>query len=82
VEVLLEDTPALTDILLYHIVAGDVRAADVTLESAVTVQGESLSITVEGDSVRINDVLVVIAEVDASNGVIHVFDAVLLPPPE
>ena len=81
VEALLEDIPALTDILLYHVVAGDVRAADVvTLESAVTVQGESVSITVEGDSVRINDANVVITDIVAANGVIHVVDAVLLPP--
>ena len=83
VEALLEDIPALTDILLYHVVAGDVRAADVvTLDAAVTVQGESVSITVEGDNVRINDSLVIIADVVASNGVIHVIDAVLLPPTE
>ncbi len=81
VAALLQDIPALTNILLYHVVAGDVRAADVVaLESAVTVQGESVSITVEGDSVRINDSLVVIADIVASNGVIHVIDAVLLPP--
>ena len=81
VEALLEDIPALTDILLYHVVSGDVRAADVvTLDAAVTVQGESVSITVEGDNVRINDSLVIIADVVASNGVIHVIDAVLLPP--
>ena len=83
VEALLEDIPALTDILLYHVVSGAVRAADVVpLESALTVQGESVSITVEGDSVRINDALVVIAHIEASNGVIHVIDAVLLPPAE
>ncbi len=83
VEALLEDIPALTDILLYHVVAGDVRAADVvTLESAVTVQGEAVSITVEGDNVRINDSLVIIADIVASNGVIHVIDAVLLPSAE
>ena len=81
VESLLEDIPALTDILLYHVVAGDVRAADVvTLESAVTVQGEAVSITVQGDSVRINDANVVITDIVAANGVIHVVDAVLLPP--
>ena len=81
VEALLEDIPTLTAILLYHVVAGDVRAADVVaLDSAVTAQGESVSISVEGDSVRINDALVVIADIVASNGVIHVIDAVLLPP--
>ncbi len=81
VAALLEDIPALTNILLYHVVAGDVRAADVvTLDSAVTVQGEPVRISVEGDNVRINDSLVVIADIVASNGVIHVIDAVLLPP--
>ena len=81
VAALLEDIPALTSILLYHVVAGDVRAADVvTLETAVTFLGEAVNITVEGDSVRINDSLVVIADIVASNGVIHVIDAVLLPP--
>ena len=81
VEALLEDIPALTDILLYHVVSGDVKAADiVTLESAKTLQGASLSITVEGDVVRINGAQVVIADIAASNGTIHVIDAVLLPP--
>ena len=83
VAALLEDIPALTEILLYHVVPGDVRAADVVaLDSAVTVQGESVSITVDGDSVRINDSLVIIADIEAANGVIHVIDAVLLPPSE
>ena len=81
VEALLEDIPALTDILLYHVVAGDVKAADVvTLDSAETLQGGSLSISVEGDVVRINGAQVVIADIEASNGTIHVIDAVLLPP--
>ena len=81
VEGLLEDIPALTEILLYHVVSGDVKAADVvTLESAETLQGGSLSITVEGDVVRINGAQVVIADIEASNGTIHVIDAVLLPP--
>ena len=81
VEGLLEDIPALTDILLYHVVSGDVKAADVvTLQSAETLQGGSLSITVEGDVVRINGAQVVIADIEASNGTIHVIDAVLLPP--
>ncbi|MXX49025.1 MAG: fasciclin domain-containing protein [Chloroflexi bacterium] len=81
VETLLEDIPTLTDILLYHVVPGDVRAAKVvTLDSAVTVQGEAVSITVEGDRARIDDSLIVIADIVASNGVIHVVAAALLPP--
>jgi uncharacterized surface protein with fasciclin (FAS1) repeats len=81
VEGLLEDIPALTDILLYHVVSGEVLAADVVeLESAETVLGESVSIRVEDGNVYINDSMVIITDIIADNGVIHVIDTVLLPP--
>jgi len=81
VPALLNDIPALTDILLYHVVSGKVMAADVVnLTSADTVLGEPVSITVEGDKVMVNDAQVVITDVETSNGVIHVIDAVLIPP--
>ena len=81
VAALLEDAPALTNILLYHVVAGNVMAADVVkLDAATTAQGEAVTITVDGDTVRINDAQVVITDIVASNGVIHVIDTVLLPP--
>jgi transforming growth factor-beta-induced protein len=81
VEALLEDTPALTNILLYHLVAGRVYAEQVvTMDSSDTVQGQAVSISVEGDQVRVNDALVIITDIRASNGVIHVIDSVLLPP--
>ena len=71
----------LTDILLYHVVAGDVKAsAVVELDSAATVQGEPVTITVEGGAVMINDARVLITDIEASNGTIHVIDAVLIPP--
>jgi len=77
---LLADIPALTDVLLYHVVPGKVMAADVVnLSSATTVQGSDLTITVEDGAVMINDALVVTADIETSNGVIHVIDAVLLP---
>jgi uncharacterized surface protein with fasciclin (FAS1) repeats len=80
IEALLEDIPTLTDILLYHVVAGEVTAADVVgLESATTVQGGDLAITVEGDTVKIGDATVVVTDIEASNGIIHVIDAVLIP---
>ena len=83
VEALLEDIPALTDILLYHVVSGEVLAADVVeLESAETVLGESVSIRVEDGNVYINDSMVIITDIMADNGVIHVIDTVLLPPAE
>ncbi len=81
VEGLLEDVPALTDVLLYHVVPGKVMAADVVgLDSAETVQGTSLTVTAEGEQVMINGAQVVTADIEAANGVIHVIDAVLLPP--
>ncbi len=81
VEALLNDIPALTDILLYHVVSGEVLAADVVeLESAETVLGESVSIRVEDGNVYINDSMVILTDIMADNGVIHVIDSVLLPP--
>lgn len=80
VESLLADIPALTDILLYHVVPSAVMATDVTiLDSADTVQVNSVAISVDGSTVRINDAQVVIADIEASNGVIHVVDSVLIP---
>ncbi|MDA8690492.1 fasciclin domain-containing protein, partial [Euryarchaeota archaeon] len=77
------DTPegkaALADILLYHVVAGDVPAANVTeCMTADAVNGQPLSFTV-GDSVMVNGATVTLADVSTSNGVIHVIDKVLSP---
>jgi uncharacterized surface protein with fasciclin (FAS1) repeats len=83
VPALMNDIPALTDVLLYHVVPGKVMAADVVnLSSADTALGESVSIRVEDGNVYINDAQVVITDVEASNGVIHVVDAVIIPPAE
>ena len=81
VEGLLNDIPALTDILLYHVVSGEVLAEQVVeLEEAATVLGENVSIRVEDGNVYINDSMVIITDIMADNGVIHVIDSVLLPP--
>jgi transforming growth factor-beta-induced protein len=81
VEALLADIPALTNILLYHVVAGEVKAADVvTLDSANTALNKAVLVTVKDGRVFVNDAQVVITDVEASNGVIHVVDTVLLPP--
>ena len=81
VAALLEDIPALTDILLYHVVSGEVLAEDVVnLEEAETLLGENVSIRVEDGNVYINDSMVIITDIMADNGVIHVIDSVLLPP--
>ena len=80
VESLLETIPELRNILLYHVVSGNVLAADVvSLESAETLQGQNISISVTGDVVKINDSQVIITDIQASNGTIHVIDTVLLP---
>jgi len=83
VESLLDDPQgALKDILLYHVAEGAIPAETVvTLDSADTVQGESIAITVMDDQVTLNDSAnVIITDIVASNGIIHVIDAVILPP--
>ena len=75
-----EGKAALTDILLYHVVAGEVPSSAVTDGLvAAAVNGDDLSFTV-GEGVMVNDANVVLADVPASNGVIHVIDKVLMPP--
>ena len=76
-----ENKDKLVAILTYHVVPGKVTAADVVkLTSAKTVQGEEITIKVEGGTVMINDAKVTTPDVMASNGVIHVIDTVILPP--
>ena len=77
-----ENKQQLTDILLYHVVCGKVMAADVVnLTSAPTVLGKDISIKVQDGKVYLNDtVQVIITDIETANGVIHVIDAVLLPP--
>jgi uncharacterized surface protein with fasciclin (FAS1) repeats len=80
VEALLNDTDKLTEILTYHVVPGKVMAGEVVnLNSATTVQGQAFSISVENGTVMVNDATVVATDIEASNGVIHVIDSVLLP---
>ena len=81
VEGLLENIPALTDILLYHVVEGVVPAsAVVTLDKATTLSGKDVMIKVDMGNVYVNDAQVIITDIEASNGIIHVVDTVLLPP--
>ncbi len=78
-----ENKQALTDILLYHVVEGKVMAADVTgLKSATTLLGKDVTVKVDMGNVYINDAKVIITDIETSNGVIHVVDAVILPPTE
>ena len=78
----LAKNPALLrSVLLYHVVKGEVTAADVSkLSSAQTLDGKPIQISVMGGTVSIDKAHVVKADVMASNGVIHVIDSVLIPP--
>lgn len=76
-----ENKAKLTAILTYHVVPGKVMAADVVkLKKAKTVQGSNVKITLKGDKVKVDKANVVKTDVVASNGVIHVIDAVIMPP--
>ena len=77
-----ENKAMLVDILTYHVVAGNVKAADVVkLTSATTVEGKTVKITVQGGKVILNDSSnVTTTDIGCTNGTIHVIDAVLLPP--
>lgn len=80
VEALLKDKTKLAAILTYHVVSGDVRAAQaMKLSTAKTVNGQSLAIAVKDGSVMINNAKVVKADIVTTNGVIHVIDTVVLP---
>jgi len=80
VEALLADRAKLTAILTYHVVPGRVLAADVVkLTEAKTVNGSSVTIRVVDGKVMIDNATVVTADVQATNGVIHIIDTVILP---
>ena len=76
-----ENQDQLIDILTYHVVGDDLSASDVTSVATITMlNGETVDVTVEGSTVRINDAVITTTDIEASNGTIHVIDAVLLPP--
>jgi len=74
-----ENKDKLTAILTYHVVAGEVKAADVVkLTTANTVNGKAVTIDASS-GVKVNNATVTATDIDASNGVIHVIDTVILP---
>jgi uncharacterized surface protein with fasciclin (FAS1) repeats len=78
---LLKDKEALKNVLLYHVVSGNVSSKDVVkLDKATTLNGSDLKIITKNGTVMINNADVIGADVEASNGIIHVIDKVLLPP--
>lgn len=82
-DTLLADTDLLTDVLLYHVITDSVVGSDTALSLAGTTQlmanEAKLAITVRGDALYLNESVVIDTDIEASNGVIHVIDAVLTP---
>jgi uncharacterized surface protein with fasciclin (FAS1) repeats len=82
VEALLADIPALTNILTYHAVAGTALSSDLSNgQMIMTIQGQDVTVTIDNGNVFINNAQVTVADIIATNGVVHVIDAVLLPEP-
>ena len=77
---LLADPAALRNILLYHVVSGEALAGSLSNGQQIrTVQGQTVRVSINGGNIRINNSNVTQADIRASNGVIHVIDAVLIP---
>ena len=77
---LLQDKEALQKVLLYHVVPGKVAASQVVnLKSAETAAGQNVSIEVVNGSVKVDEATVTATDIQASNGIIHVIDQVILP---
>ncbi|WP_306639515.1 fasciclin domain-containing protein [Sanyastnella coralliicola] len=80
-DLLADPTGALADVLLYHVVGDEAFAADLSDGQMIeTLLGPDVEVSIDGDVVMINDAMVTIADLEAENGVVHVIDAVLLPP--
>jgi len=81
VEALLQDIEALTSILTYHVTVGALDANAVVQETKIpTLNGAELTVTVTGDgTVKIDDATVITTDIQTSNGIIHVIDAVVIP---
>jgi len=75
-----ENRDRLVQILSYHVVSGEVTSEQLTSGEVPTVEGSPVNVTVEGSSVKVNDANVTQADIQATNGVIHAIDRVILPP--
>ena len=81
VDALLADIPALTAILTYHVAAGKVMSTGLSNNMSITtLNGKKATVTISAEGVFINGAKVTVADIEADNGVVHVIDAVLIPP--
>jgi uncharacterized surface protein with fasciclin (FAS1) repeats len=78
-DALLRDTAKLKAVLSYHVIKGHFLLQDVKLGEAMTLQGSPLAVSVSSSGVEINGIRVKQADMIATNGVIHMIDAVILP---
>lgn len=78
---LASDKEMLRSVLTFHVVPGKVMAAEVKNGPAKTVQGANLALSRAGTFVTVEDAVVQVADVPATNGVVHIIDTVLIPPP-
>lgn len=81
-DLLADPTGALTNVLLYHVVSGAAMAADLSdgqILTTLQAGGQTLTVSIAGGNVFINDAQVIVADIEATNGVVHVIDAVLVP---
>lgn len=75
-----ENRDMLVQILTYHVVSGSVMSGDLSTTEVPSLEGRPINVTVGDDGVMVNSANVVQADIEASNGVIHVIDKVILPP--
>ncbi|MDG0975637.1 fasciclin domain-containing protein [Ilumatobacter sp.] len=75
-----ENKDALVAVLTYHVLGAEVPSSDVATGAVATLQGEEIELVASDDGVTVNGANVIAVDVEASNGVIHVIDAVLVPP--
>jgi uncharacterized surface protein with fasciclin (FAS1) repeats len=83
IDALLADTDTLSDILTYHVIGSEVDAAAAISSAGTTVEmvnGDSIGLSLEGSNLLVNTATVITADIQTDNGIIHVIDAVLLPP--
>ena len=78
---LASDKEMLRSVLTFHVVPGKVMAADVKNGPAKSVQGANLALSRAGTFVTVEDAVVQVADVSVTNGVVHIIDTVLIPPP-